>query len=281
MNQGKLDIVTRELDRLGVHLCGISEMRWTGKGHFTTLTNHVVYFSGKDNKRESGVAFVVNPDVAGCVLGYNPVNDRIITIRIQGTPMNVTFIQTYAPTSASSDEEINTFYNQLQQAINSVSKRDIMVITGDFNAKVGNQSTNQCVMGNCGLGDQNERGETLIDFCQENNLAILNTLFKQHPRRLYTWISPNHRYRNQIDYILVNKRWRSSFEAAKTYPGADCDSDHQLLVATMKMRLRKIKRQKKPVRYDISKISDNYRVKVKNQFQCLLEHDHQETNGKI
>ena len=123
-----------------------------------------------------------------------------------------------------------------------------------------------------------ERGETLIDFCQENNLAILNTLFKQHPRRLVTWISPNHRYRNQIDYILVYKRWRSSFKAAKTYPGADCDSDHQLLVATMKMRLRKIKRQKKPVRYDISKISDNYRVKVKNQFQCLLDHDHQETS---
>ncbi|XP_072046974.1 craniofacial development protein 2-like [Amphiura filiformis] len=239
MNHGKLDIVTRELDRNDVNLIGISEMRWTGKGHFTTPGNHVVYYSGKDTRREHGVAFIANPDIARCVLGYNPINERIITIRIQGTPMNISVIQAYAPTSASNEEEIKTFYDDLQMAIDSINKRDIMIITGDFNAKVGGQSTNKNVMGNCGLGEQNERGEMLIDFCQENHLIILNTFFMQHPRRLYTWTSPDHSTRNQIDYILVQKRWRSSFMSAKTYPGADCGSDHQLLMSTMKFKLRR------------------------------------------
>ncbi|XP_072019723.1 craniofacial development protein 2-like [Amphiura filiformis] len=145
-------------------------------------------------------------------------------------------IQAYAPTSASSDEEIQQFYDQLQQAIDSIHKRDILVVTGDFNAKVGARSTNTYVMGSNGLGEQNERGEMLVDFCQENKFAIINTYFKQHPRRLYTWSSPDQSTRNQIDYILVQRRWKSSFISAKTLPGADCGSDHQLLISTMKMK---------------------------------------------
>ena len=191
--------------------------------------------------------------------------------------MNISVIQAYAPTSASTEEEIKTFYEDLQKAIDSISKRDIILITGDFNAKVGGQSTNKNVMGNCGLGNQNERGEMLIYFCQENHLIILNTFFKQHPRRLYTWTSPDHNTMNQIDYILVQKRWRSSFMSAKTYPGADCGTDHQLLISTMKLKLRRIKRQRKPARYDVSKISDSYRVEVKNRFQKLMEDDPEES----
>ena len=277
MNSGKLDIVTRELERCDVSLCGVAEMRWTGKGHFTTASQHVVYYSGTEKKREQGVAFVACPEVARCVLGYNPISPRIITIRIQGSPMNLTVIQAYAPTSSSTEEEINTFYELLQQTIDNISKRDILVTIGDFNAKAGGQCTNKNVMGNYGLGEQNERGELLIDFCQENGLMILNTLFKQHPRRLYTWSSPDGSYRNQIDYILVQKRWRSSFTSAKTYPGADCGSDHQLLVSTMKMKLRRIKKPKKPVRFDITKLDDNYRVEVKNKFQKLMEMDSEES----
>ncbi|XP_072043194.1 craniofacial development protein 2-like [Amphiura filiformis] len=170
MNLGKLDILTNELERNDVHLTGISEMRWTGKGHFTTLSKHVVYYSGTESKREHGVAFVVNEEVAKCVLGYNPINERIITIRIQGKPMNMSVIQAYAPTSASSDEEIQQFYDQLQQAIDSIHKRDILVVTGDFNAKVGARSTNKYVMGSNGLGEQNERERCLLTFAKRINL---------------------------------------------------------------------------------------------------------------
>ena len=86
------------------------------------------------------------------------------------------------------------------------------------------------VTGKFGLGVQNEAGQRLIEFCQENALVIANTLFQQHKRRFYTWTSPDGRHRNQIDYILFNQRWRSSIQLAKTRSWADCGSDHELLL---------------------------------------------------
>ena len=89
----------------------------------------------------------------------------------------------------------------------------------DWNAKVGSQET-PGVTGKFGLGVQNEAGQRLIDFYQENALVIANTLFQQHKRRLYTWTSPDGHHRNQIDYILCSQRWRSSVKSAKTRLGA-------------------------------------------------------------
>ena len=96
------------------------------------------------------------------------------------------------------------------------------------------------VTGKFGLGIQNEAGQRLIEFCQENALVIANTLFQQHKRRLYNWTSPNGHHRNQIDCILCSQRWRSSIQSAKTRPGADCGSDHELLIAKFRLKLKKV-----------------------------------------
>ena len=90
------------------------------------------------------------------------------------------------------------------------------------------------VTGKFGLGVQNEAGQRLTEFCQENTVVIANTLLQQHRRRLYTWTSTDGQYRNQIDYILCSQRWRSSIQSAKTRPGADCGSHHELLLAQVK-----------------------------------------------
>ena len=100
---------------------------------------------------------------------------------------------------------------------------------GDWNAKVGSQET-PAVTGKFGLRVWNEAGQRLTEFCQENTLVIANTLFQQPKRRLYTWTSSDGQYQNQIDYILCSQRWRSSIQSAKTRPGADCGSDHELLI---------------------------------------------------
>ena len=94
--------------------------------------------------------------------------------------------------------------------------------------------------GKFGLGVQNEAGQALIEFCKENARVIANTLFQQHQRRLYTWISPDSRHRNQIDYILCSQRWRSSIQSAKTRPGADCGSAHELIIAKFRLKLKKV-----------------------------------------
>ena len=100
------------------------------------------------------------------------------------------------------------------------------------------------VKGKFGLGVENEAGQRLIEFCQENTLVIANTLFQQHNRRLYT--SPDGQHRNQIDYILSSQRWRSSIQSAKTRPGADCGSDHELLIAKFRLKLKKVGKTTRP-----------------------------------
>ena len=120
----------------------------------------------------------------------------------------------------------------------NTQKRCLFII-GDWNAKVGSQET-PGVTGKFGIGVQNEAGQRLMEFCQENALVIANTLFQQCKRRLYTWTSPDGWHWNQIEYILCSQRWRSSIQSAKTRPGADCGSDHELLIAKFRLKLKKV-----------------------------------------
>ena len=120
-------------------------------------------------------------------------------------------------------------------------------ITGDWNGKVGSQEI-PGVTGKSGLGVQNEAGQSLTEFCHENALVIANTLFQQYKRRLYTWTSPDGQHRNQIDYILCSQRWRSSIQPAKTRPGPDCGSDHEILIAKLRFKLKRIGKMTRPFR---------------------------------
>ena len=108
---------------------------------------------------------------------------------------------------------------------------------------------------------RNEPGQRLIEFCQENALVIANTLFQQHKRRLYTWTSPDGQHQNQIDYILCSQRWRSSIQSTKTRPGADCGSDHELLIAKFRLKLKRVRKTTSPFRYDL--YIENYKTLVK------------------
>ena len=112
-------------------------------------------------------------------------------------------------------------------------------------------------------------GQRLIEFCQENALVIANTLFQQHKRRLYTWTSPDGQHQNQIDYILCSQRWRSSTQSAKTRPGADCGSDHELLNAKFRLKLKKVGKITRPFRPDLNHIPYDYTVEVRNRFKGL------------
>ena len=98
------------------------------------------------------------------------------------------------------------------------------------------KSRNTWITGRFGLGIQNEAGQRLIGFCQENTLAIANILFQQHKRRLYTYTSPDGQHRNQIDYILCSQRWRSSIQSTKPSPRADCGSYHELFTAKFRFK---------------------------------------------
>ena len=177
--------------------------------------DHYIYYGGKETLRRNGVALTVQNAVLGC----NLKNDRMISVGFQGKPFNITVIQVYAPTSNTEKAEVEQFYEDLQDILELIPKKDVLFIIGDWNAKVGSQEI-PGVTGKFGPGVQNEAGERQRDFCQENTLIIANTLFQQHKRRLYTWILPDGQYQNQLDYILCSQRWRSSIQSAKTRLGA-------------------------------------------------------------
>ena len=166
-------------------------------------------------------------------------------------------IQVYAPTSNAAEAEVEWFYEDLQDLLELTAKKDVLFIIGDWIAKVGSQET-PGVTGKFGLGVQNEAGQRLTKFCQENALVIANTLFQQHKRRLYTWTSPDGQHQNQIDYFLCSQRWRSSIQLAKTRPGVDCGSDHEVLIAKFKCKLKKVGETTRPFRYDQAVFTDNY-----------------------
>ena len=100
-------------------------------------------------------------------------------------------------------------------------------------------------------------------------MVIANTLFQQHKRRFYTWTSPDGQYQSQIDYIICSQRWRSSIQLAKTRLGADCGSDHELLIAKFRLKLKKVGKTTRPFRYDLNQIPYDYTVEVRNRFKGL------------
>ena len=119
------------------------------------------------------------------------------------------------------------------------------------------------------LGVGNEPGQRLIEFCQEKTLVIANILFQKHKRRLYTWTSPDGQHRNQIDDILCSQRWRCSIQSTKTRPGANCGSDHEVLITKFRLKLKKVGKTTRPLRYDLNQIPYDYRVGVRNRFKGL------------
>ena len=139
---------------------------------------------------------MLNKGVQNGVLGCNLKKNRTISVCFQGKPFNITVTQVYALTSNAEEAEIEWFYEDLWDLLELTPQKDVLFIIGDWNEKVGSQET-PGVTGKFGLGVQNEAGQRLIEFCQENTQVIANTLFQQHKRRLYTWTSPDGQHWNQ------------------------------------------------------------------------------------
>ena len=174
-------------------------------------------------------------------------------VRFQVKQFNIITIQVCTPTSNAEEAEVEQFYEDLQDLPELTPQKDVLFIIGLWNAKVGNQET-PGLTGKFGLGIQNQAGQRLMEFCQKNTLVIANTLFQQHKRRLYTWTSLDGQHQNQIDYILCIQRWRSSTQSAKTRLGADCGSDHELLIAKFRLKLKKVENTTRPFSYDLNQI---------------------------
>ena len=135
------------------------------------LAREYIYYCGQEPLRRNGIAIMVNKRVRNAVLGCNLKNNRMISVHFKGKPFNIRVIQAYAPTSNTEEPEVERFYEDLQDLSELTPKKHVLFIIGDWNAKVKSQET-PGVTGKFGLRVQNEAGQRLIEFCQENTLVI-------------------------------------------------------------------------------------------------------------
>ena len=171
----------------------------------------------------------------------------MFSVHFQDKPFNITVIQVYAPTTNAKEAEVERVHGELQP-FRTNTKKDVLFTIGDWNAKV---KFKRYLEKQANLALEYKKKQ-VKEFCQENALVIANTLFQQHTRRLCTWTSPDGQHRNQTDYILCSQRWRISTHSAKTRLGGDCGSNHELLIAKFRLKLKKVGKTTRPLRYDLN-----------------------------
>ena len=174
----KLDLLIEEFKEQKLNILGLCETRWSGEGQFKRGEYTVVH-SGSDKGGHRGVAVILDKYHGDCLKCYNNINDRFTMIKLNTKPAPINIIQVYAPTSKSSEEDIENFYNELQSIKDSIPTREICIVMGDLNAKVGEGEDTECGIGKHGLGKRNDRGDMLASFCQANNLLIFKTQEKK------------------------------------------------------------------------------------------------------
>ena len=182
MNQGKLNVVRQEMVRVNINILGISELKRTGMGEFNS-DDHYIYYCERESLRRNGVALIVNRRVQNAVFECSLKNDRMISVCFQGKPFNITISQVYAPNTDAKEAEIDQSFKDLQDLeLSHTNKKNVLFIIGDWNANVRSQEIPR-ITGKIGLEVQNEAGQRLKEFCQENTLVIAkpfpnNTILK-------------------------------------------------------------------------------------------------------
>ena len=279
--RGKCAQVVKEMRRYGISILGVSEMRWNSCGKMMTATGETVLYSGMDEgeRHERGVGLILSKDATQSLLEWEPVSERIIRARFNSRWRQATVIQCYAPTNEAPEETKDDFYEALQALLEQVPGRDVKIVMGDMNAKVGTDNTGrEEVMGRHGVrAEINDNGERWADFCQTNELVIGGTLFPHKDCYKRTWVSPGGGTENQLDHVAFSKRWRSSLQDVRVMRGADVGSDHHLLMAKVRIKIAKARKKKSVrVRFDVTKLNDletrdQFKLVLQNRFECLQQ----------
>ena len=136
----------------------------------------IPYISGDCKKHASGVGILMTSEIAKSTMGFWPISDRTMPMQLDAKLFKIAVIQVYAPTQDHSEEEVEEFHEQINNALKDVKSQEMLIIMRDGNAKVGRKKI-QWVTGGYGLGGMDERGKRLLEFCQENSLVIKNTIF--------------------------------------------------------------------------------------------------------
>nr|KAG5696667.1 hypothetical protein BaRGS_023076 [Batillaria attramentaria] len=228
-----------------IGVLGLSETRWLQTGQLRFSSGEQLLYSGHTEDgapHTEGVALMLAPEAQRALIGWEPVNSRIIKAKFitKKKDIKLNIIQCYAPTNDAEEEKKDDFYQQLQTVIDRGGAKDMTILMGDFNAKIGSDNTGyENTMGTHGLGQMNENGERFADFCALNQLVIGGSIFPHKRTHKATWRSPDHVTENQIDHICISRKFRRSYiPPAETELPINCDKPSEAEIRKAIMTLR-------------------------------------------
>ena len=269
--QRRTGLVGRELGRYGIEKAALSETRFAEIGKIKEVGAGYTFFkSGRksEESREAEVGFAIKSDLVGKLSGLQiGINDRLMTFRLPlSGNKHAPIFKPYAPTMTNPDEVKNKFYDALDNIISATPRTDKLILFEDFNARVGtDHQTWEGVIGSEGVGKCNSNGLLLLRKCAEHDLLITNTVFKLPNRNKTCWMHPRSKHWNLIDYVIVRRIDRQDVRVTKTMCGADCWTDHRLVVRKLNLRIQPARRhqgKKAPKRLDVLKLNHDSKRQV-------------------
>lgn len=270
---GKIDILNDELESYQMDLVALQESKWPYCGKVNTKSYQILYSGCNEGRHYAGVGFAIKKALLESVIKFNPISERISTIRLKGRIKNISVVTFYAPTEEKEDDIKDTFYSKLEDTINNIPRYDMKIILGDANAKVGKESIWRSITGKESLHDvSNDNGIRLLSFANSHNLFVASTSFPRKDIHKQTWKSPDERTINQIDHVLIDGRHKSSVMDVKSLRGAECGTDHFLVLAKIRQKLKLEKREKhnvdKIIHFEPENV-ERFKLEIYNRFDPL------------
>ena len=216
--------------------------------------DYYIYYCGQESLRRNGVAIIVNKRVWNAVLGYSLRNDRMISVRFQGKPFNILESKSMPRPVILKKLSWRILGRPTRTSRTNTHKRCPFHYRGlECKSRKSRNSWHNRQIWPWSTEWSRAKANRVLP---REHTGHSNTLFQQHKRRLYTWTSPDGQHWNQIVNILYSQRWRSSIQSAKTKPVVDCGSDHELLIAKFRLKLKKVGKTTRPFRYDLNQMSE-------------------------
>ena len=281
LRTGYATLLSRELGQYNISLAGICEARWPGNGETITGDHCFIWSGPTDGRGLYGVALAIPTRLRRSLLSWKPVNDRLLSARFLHQHGKMTVIVAYGPTNQAEEAIKDAFSDQLLQLIQEAPPHDITIVLTDFNASLSAAShiaSSQPVSGPVYIDTfTNDNGNRLLNLCRSSNLCIADTWFPRKQIHHWTWYSPDGITRKALDHILISQRWRSFVTNCRVYRGAELgNTDHRLLVAEIKLKLKTNTPAKFLPRLDSARLSDpamqaSYQCAITNRYSVLAD----------